>query len=271
MIEFTEVSHSYFTGRQGYETFAGLSFFIERGKLVAVVGPNGAGKSTILKLIRGLERPASGEIRVNGLLTTSSKFASFAARSIGYIMENPKMQVVSNLVYEDIIFTLENLSVEKAEAKKRLELVAAELDLKDLLRRPVESLSDGELQRVVLAGVLVGDPEIILSDESTAWLDGNSTLEVMNIFRRLCNRGKTVVHVTHNPQEMVMADIIAVIGKKKLLAFGTPREIFEKAFSLYELGISVPVSALISELVSQRMPERNGPALLPEELDRWLS
>lgn len=271
MIEFVEVSHTYASGRQDMETFAGLSFFIPRGKLVAVIGPNGAGKSTILKLIRGLEAPSSGEVKVNGISTKSSDFASFAERHIGYIMENPKMQVVSNIVYEDIIFTLENLSVERDEAKRRIERVATELGIKELLRRPVESLSDGELQRVVLAGILVGEPEIILSDESTAWLDGKSALDVIRIFKRFCSQGKTVVHVTHNPQEMLMADCIAVVGKKRLLSFGPPREIFRNAFYLHELGISVPITALISELVLKTLPEKKEPALTPEELARWLS
>lgn len=270
MISFKEVSHTYKEGQKEKRVLSGLSFFIEKGKFVAVTGPNGSGKSTLLKLIRGIEHPVEGRVEVAGLPTDSEEYLGWATKKIGYIMENPKMQVVSPIVYEDLLFSMENLNYSEDTARERIMQIAEELNLKDLLKRPVESLSDGEVQRVVLAGVLVVKPDIILSDESTSWLDYETSREVMVVFRKLCSEGKTVIHVTHDPCEMIEADLLLVLNRGKIAYMGKPQDVLKEALELYEAGISVPLSSLIASFVRNKLPSFDGVFLRPEDFEQWL-
>lgn len=271
MIKFTNVEHIYGEGREGQKTFTGLSLIFNPGEFVVVVGPNGSGKSTLLKLIRGIEKPKSGEVVVYGVSTDSQEFDKFALEKIGYLLENPKMQIVASLVNEDILFSLENLGFEADDARMRLQEVAEELGISHLLNRSVETLSDGEIQRVALAGVLVVQPEIILSDESTAWLDPASAFQVMEIFKKLAGSGKTVIHVTHEPMEMVLADKILILDKGKVIAFDRPDVALKNGLALHRLGIPVPLPALISDFLKNEGVNLDRVFLYPEEIARWLS
>ncbi|MCX7832080.1 MAG: ATP-binding cassette domain-containing protein [Actinobacteria bacterium] len=268
MIVFKEVTHRYQKDRKGAETLTGLSFFIEKGKFVSIVGPNGSGKSTLLKLVKGIEIPDEGSIEVNGISTVDPRFKEFSQREIGYILENPKMQIVSPVVQEDILFSLENLRFEKEEAEDRLLKISKKLEIEKLLKRSVDSLSDGEIQRVALAGILVLDAEILLSDESTAWLDPTSSLEIIKFFKQLCAEGKTILHVTHDPLEMVLSDLVIVLSNKKIAAFGTPEEVFADSLNLYDAGISVPISSMISKYLIDFGVDLKKPFLVPEEFEK---
>lgn len=271
MIVFKEVTHRYQKDREVTETLTGLSFFVEKGQFVTIVGPNGSGKSTLLKLVKGIEIPNEGSVEVNGISTADPRFKEFSQKEIGYILENPKMQIVSPLVQEDILFSLENIGVEREEARNRLIEISKKLEIEKLLNRSVESLSDGEIQRVALAGTLVMDIQILLSDESTAWLDPASSIEIIKFFKKLCAEGKTILHVTHDPFEMVLSDLILVLVDKKIAAFGTPEEVFADTLMLYDMGISVPISSMISNYLCKFKFDLEKPFLVPEDLENWLN
>lgn len=271
MIRFKNVRHAYSTGQERIETFSGLSLFIEKGKLISIAGPNGSGKTTLLKLIRGIELPEKGEVLVDGISTAAPEFESFAARNIGFLLEDPRLQIVAPVVEEDILFSLENFFFSRDEAEERLNWVLKLLEIEHLRKASVENLSEGEVQRVAIAGVLVLKPRLILSDESTAWLDPKTALEVIAIYRQLCAQGITVVHVTHQPREMVLSDELVVLAGKGVAASGNPRDVFKETRRLVSLSVNVPLVSLLTEEFSLRGLKVRHPLLFAEELSQWLN
>lgn len=271
MISFRNVYHAYTKGRERIETFSGLSLFIEKGKFISIAGPNGSGKTTFLKLIRGLELPEKGEVLVDGISTVSSEFETFAARNIGFLLEDPRLQLIAPVVEEDILFSLENFCFSRDEAEQRLNWVLNLLEIEHLRKASVENLSEGEIQRVAIAGVLVLKPSLILSDESTSWLDLKTALEVINIYRQLCAHGITVIHVTHQPREMVLSDELLVLAGKVVAASGDPRTVFRETRRLANLSINVPLVSLLTEELSLRGLKIKHPLLFAEELSQWLN
>lgn len=266
MIQLDRVYFSYREGRLRKTVIADLSFFIGRGKFVVVMGPNGSGKSTLLKLVRGLLVPDAGDIKVNDRSPFTPEGAAYVREKVGYILEQPDIQIFSPVVEEDILLSLEASRVTVEEARKRIERVAKLLDIKHLLKKPIEKLSSGEVQRVAVAGVLVKEPEVILSDESTSWLDSYHAGFIIDLFKQLAAQGRTVVHVTHNPAEAVKADEVMVLKEGKLVRHGTPQEVFAAAYELVRDGIRVPLSALISQYAREKGVDVCHPALVPEEL-----
>jgi energy-coupling factor transport system ATP-binding protein len=230
------------------------------------MGPNGSGKSTLLKLIKGIETPESGTVEVSGRNSTHRDYLGFSRKKIGYITENPYMQIVAPVVREDLLFGLENLKVEKVQALERIKEVSRMLRIEHLIDKSTDSLSSGELQRVAIAGILVLEPEILLSDESTSWLDTETALHVIEIYKELTKRGITVLHVTHNPLEAVYADRVVVLKEGALLSYGSPKAVFSSADLLLSEGVGVPLSSLISERLYDMGLTKNHPALFPEEL-----
>lgn len=230
------------------------------------MGPNGSGKSTLLKLIKGIEVPESGVVEVFGKSSKSEDYYEISLRKIGYITENPYLQIVAPVVKEDLLFGLENIQVEKDLALKRIQEVSKMLDIEHIMDKSTDSLSSGELQRVAIAGVLVLDPEIILSDESTSWLDTETALQIINVYRELARRGITVVHVTHNPLEAIYAERIIVLKNGTVLKDGSTKEVFSNARLLVSEGIAVPLTSLISEKLSDLGSTTIHPAFFPEEL-----
>jgi energy-coupling factor transporter ATP-binding protein EcfA2 len=271
VISFQNVFHAYTKGQKRVETFSGLSLFIERGKFTVVAGSNGSGKTTLLKLIRGLELPFKGEVIVEGLSTKGAGFDSFATRNIGFLLEDPRLQIVAQIVEEDILFSLENLGFDKVEAEERLKWVLSLLEIEHLRKASVENLSEGEIQRVAIAGVLVLKPRLILSDESTAWLDPKTALDVVNIYRKLSREGIAVVHVTHQAQEMILADELIVLGEGRVVASGPPHEVFYNASRLADFSINVPLISMISEKLASEGVQIEHPLLFAEELSEWLN
>lgn len=266
MIQLDRVYFSYREGRQRKPVLVDLSFFIGRGRFVAVLGPNGSGKSTLLKLIRGLISPDSGSIKVNGLSVSTADGAAYLRQKVGYILEQPDIQIFSPVVEEDILLSLESDGVTVDEARKRIDQVSRLLDIEHLLKKPIEKLSSGEVQRVAVAGVLVREPEIILSDESTSWLDSYHAQFIVGLFKKLAEQGRTVVHVTHTPAEAVQADEVIVLKDGRIFRQGTPAQVFTSAYELVKAGVKAPLSALITQYAREAGVDVHHPALTPGEI-----
>lgn len=266
MIRFNKVSHSYKSGQKEVKTLDDLTFFIDKPQFVCVLGPNGSGKSTLLKLIKGLLVPDKGDIFIDEYKSGTPEFYDFVLKRVGYITENPQMQIFSSKVIDDLVFGLENLQFSEEQARKNIENTGEKLQISHLIESSVETLSSGELQKVALAGVLVVDPLIILSDESTAWLDPENANEVIKIFLEQVKEGKTVIHVTHNPHEAIHADRIIVLKDHRILIDGDPESVFFRARNLFSMGINVPLASLISEMMVEKQIPCRHPAKVPEEL-----
>lgn len=268
MLSFKKVYFAYSEGRRKHNALVDFSFFSKKGEFVCVIGPNGSGKSTLLKLAKGILTADSGEIKIDGFSINSDEGKKKAFGEVSIILENPETQVVAPVVEEDILFGLENFGFSVEDAARRIKEITELLDIKELINESVDRLSSGELQRVVLAGALATEPQIILSDESTSWLDPAARLEIIDTFKNLTERGKTVVHVTHHPDEVVKADRVYVLLEGSAARIGPPDSIFSSSYSLLKNGIKVPMTALISEALREKQMSGGAghPLLTAEEL-----
>jgi energy-coupling factor transport system ATP-binding protein len=218
---------------------AGVSLEVRAGEYVGIVGPNGGGKSTLLRLINGLLRADSGEVRVRGLDPATEPFE--VRKRVGMLFQNPENGLVAPFVEDDVAFGLENQGVPREEMRERVREAIRAVGLEGYERREPHTLSGGEKQRVALAGLLALDPEVLLLDEPTSMLDAAGRAEVLGRLEAL--RGaRTVLHVTHHLDELLGADRVLVLDAGELVADVSPQRMVSDAGLLREHRLALPTT-----------------------------
>ena len=219
--------------------FDGLNLSIEAGSFVAVLGHNGCGKSTLAKHFNAILLPAGGSVTVYGMDTKDEELLLAIRQAVGMVFQNPDNQIVSNVVEEDVAFAPENLGVPSDEIQRRVALKT--VGMYEYRAHAPQLLSGGQKQRVAIAGVLAMKPKCIVLDEPTAMLDPQGRREVIETVERL-NReeGMTVVLITHHMDEATHAGRVVAMNDGKIVADGTPAEVFSQVELLRSVGLSVP-------------------------------
>jgi macrolide transport system ATP-binding/permease protein len=199
-----DVCFSYKTGGRTLPILDHVSLDIQRGEFVAILGRSGSGKSTLFHLIGCLSRPDSGKIFLDGMdLTTlpGDSLALVRNRKIGFVFQQfhllPRGTVLENILLPTLYPA--ECAANTPEAVERAKALARELGIESLLDKAPNQLSGGEQQRVVIARALMGDADLILADEPTGNLDSRNAENIMGILRKLNQRGKTIVLITHDP------------------------------------------------------------------------
>lgn len=213
---------------------------INEGEFVALIGENGSGKSTLAKIINAVLKPTSGKVYVDEMNVEDEENLWKVRATAGMVFQNPDNQMVASVVEEDVAFGPENLGVEPALIRKRVDDALATVGMSKMAKRAPNQLSGGQKQRVAIAGVLAMQPKCIIFDESTAMLDPSGRKEVMESIRKLVSTGMTIVLVTHHMDEAVQADRVVVICEGKIKMDGNPHEIFSKPDILKESGLDLP-------------------------------
>ncbi len=217
IFELNNVSFSYL-GR--IPALCGVNFVVEKTQKVVIMGANGTGKSTLLTLLDALIFPDSGVYKAFGQeicedLFSDDKFSFDFRKKVGFVFQNPDVQLFSPTVKEDILFGPLQLGVGLSEAKKRMEKLAETLKFSHLLDRSVHQLSIGEKKKIAIAGVLAIKPEVLLLDEPTAGLDPQTTRDIIDIILEENQKGTTVITATHDLHIMgEIADIVHVFSKE---------------------------------------------------------
>lgn len=249
-VEFKDVSFTYPDTKKAI--LDQISFKIKRGSWTSLIGHNGSGKSTISKLINGLLLPDSANnsrITVLGM-TLNQKTVWDVREKVGIVFQNPDNQFVGATVGDDVAFGLENRAVPREQMVKIVRKVLAYVGMLDYIDAEPANLSGGQKQRVAIAGILAVEPKIIILDESTSMLDPKGREQVLKIIKHLKKeKNLTVISITHDIDEANMADDVIVLNGGKILAQGTPTEIFSKTEMLQEIGLDIPfVQKLINKL-----------------------
>ena len=221
--------------------FDGLNLSIEAGSFVAVLGHNGCGKSTLAKHFNAILLPAGGSVTVYGMDTKDEELLLAIRQAVGMVFQNPDNQIVSNVVEEDVAFATENLGVPSDEIQRRVDAALKTVGMYEYRAHAPQLLSGGQKQRVAIAGVLAMKPKCIVLDEPTAMLDPQGRREVIETVERL-NReeGMTVVLITHHMDEATHAGRVVAMNDGKIVADGTPAEVFSQVELLRSVGLSVP-------------------------------
>ncbi|CAH2462586.1 cell division ATP-binding protein FtsE [Bacillus cereus VD118] len=199
------------------KAIAGLTVNIKQGEFVYVVGPSGAGKSTFIKMMYREEKPSTGSINVNGLVieTLAERDVPYFRRQLGVIFQDFKL-LPKLTVYENVAFALEVIEEERDAIRERVTEVLGLVGLDDRADALPGELSGGEQQRVAIARAIVNRPKVVIADEPTGNLDIETALDIMSIFKRINERGTTIVMATHNADivNTIRHRVIAIEGGK---------------------------------------------------------
>ena len=248
-----------------------ITLTIEQGEFVAVLGHNGSGKSTFAKHLNGILSPKEGVLWVNNVDLSNGESIWEVRKDVGMVFQNPDNQIVATIVEEDIAFGPENIGVEPSEIRKRVDEAVATVEMDTYKRSSPNQLSGGQKQRIAIAGVIAMQPKCIVFDESTAMLDPIGRSQVMKTMQKLNKeQGITIVHITHYMQEAILADRIVIIDQGKILASGTPKEVFRDVDKIRQIGLDVPDATYLVSLLNRAGMNLDPSILTTEEVVRAL-
>ena len=226
---------------QPKEAVHDVTFHVYKGEWVAIVGHNGSGKSTVAKLLIGLLKPKSGEIRLFDTVLTEETVWDIRKR-MGIVFQNPDNQFVGTTVQDDVAFGLENNGIPREQMVKRVQAAIQQVGMEEFLLKEPHHLSGGQKQRVAIAGVIALEPDLIILDEATSMLDPKGRREVLAAITDLKTKQNiTVISITHDLEEVVRADKVVVMNEGEIMAEGTPLQIFSLAEKLEEIGLGLPL------------------------------
>ena len=235
------------------KVLSGVSLRVEAGSFISVIGPNGSGKSTLAKLLNGLYIPSSGIVEVDGLSTREKKNIPQIRRKVALLFQNPDNQIVGDTVEDDTAFGPENLGLDRDEITKRVEDSLLKVGLLEKRKMSPNTLSGGEKARLGIAGVLALNPEVLVLDEATAMLDPEGRKEVMAILQDLWKyQGKTIILITHHPEETIYGERIVVLDKGEIKLDGSVAEVYRKSETLKKLGLELPPYVELSLLLKEK-------------------
>lgn len=200
VITMRNINKSYEMGSQSLHVLKDISLKVEKGEYLAILGPSGSGKSTLMNIIGCMDVMDSGSYLLDGVEVEKAKekeLVTIRNQKIGFIFQKyhliPTYNVIQNIVMP---LLMRGMSLKEAEAAS-MDIIEM-LGLKERIGHKSNELSGGQQQRVAIARALVGRPTILLADEPTGALDGNSGKEVLKLFENLNNMGNTIVMITHD-------------------------------------------------------------------------
>lgn len=212
-----------------------LSTTISDDHCIGIIGENGSGKSTLLSALIGLV-DYQGTIKVADLEVKDH--LNQVRQKIGFVFQNSDHQLFMANVYQDIAFGLINQGKDKSEIDRRINDIAKTLNLQDLLERSSSHLSGGQKRMVALATVFVMQPDILLLDEPSSYLDPKSRRIIINLLQKLKQQ---IIFATHDlDMALDLCDEVILLNHGKIKAFGKAREILTDEQLLQENGLELP-------------------------------
>lgn len=270
MKKFIEMDHVSYSYRQD-ETMPLLAvdnvcLSIPSGSHIAVLGRNGSGKSTLARLINALEQPQDGIVHVAGMTTAEEEKIWEIRRLCGMVFQNPDNQIVGTTVEEDVAFGPENLGFPQPVIRKSVDESLAYVGLGAMAQKPPHLLSGGQKQKLAIAGILAMRPSCLILDEATSMLDPVSRQEFMELVLRLIHdEGMTVINITHNMEEALLADHVYVMSDGHIVLQGTAGFVFDQVDVIRKLGLDVPAHSEIAHELALIAGEK----LKPMEAVSW--
>jgi molybdopterin-binding protein len=200
-----------------------ISFSLTKGDYFMLVGESGSGKTMILEMTCGLLNPDSGKIMLN---QTEINDVPIQKRKIGLVYQSETL-FPHLTVFENIAYPLKSQKLSRSEIKARVEQLASETEILQLLQRNTTKLSGGEAQRVAIARTLATNPDVLLLDEPLSFLDVQLKKGLSALLRKINRNGQTIVHVTHDYEEVIsLANKVAILENGTIIQQGTPLEVF---------------------------------------------
>ncbi len=235
LVEFQAVDYTYPAVNR--PTIHNLNLIVPRHRRTALIGQNGCGKTTFFALCQGLYQPQAGQIYWQGQPSNSK-----TRQKIGLLFQNPEQQIIANTVIEDLAYGLVNRGLPPQQIQHLVGQCLREFQLVDLADKPVHHLSLGQKKLVSLAGVMILQPDLLLLDEPTAYLDQLHTQQFLRALRRVYAAQTTIVLATHDLNLVYRwADWVLVMHQGQIVLAGTPEQVFRQRQLLEELNLGVPL------------------------------
>lgn len=249
LLEIKNITFAY--GGNTQSALQNFSVKIPIGKRCALLGHNGSGKSTVLLLANGLLQPHEGKMLWKGeLIEFRRKYLKEFRQKTGLLFQNADEMLISPTVLEDISYGLINAGYKGEALQHKVEEILNLYQLDSLKDRPIHHLSLGEKRRVALAGIMGLEPELLLLDEPTTYLDPSQTEVFLKEMNRIHHSGTTVVMSTHDLDlAYEWADWIFVIESGQLIFEGTPDALFVNERFVHEKGLTIPLFFHLKKLL----------------------
>jgi putative ABC transport system ATP-binding protein len=200
IIQIDNLKRNFSVGSETVHALRGISFSIKEGEFTSIMGTSGSGKSTLLNILGCLDNPSSGEYYIDGIPVSGlskDERASIRNQKIGFVFQSYNLLARTSALENVELPLLYNHKVSARERRVRAREALEQVGLQDRMEHMPNQLSGGQQQRVAIARALVNDPVILLADEATGNLDTRTSYEIMNLFQRLNEAGKTIAFVTH--------------------------------------------------------------------------
>jgi energy-coupling factor transporter ATPase len=254
IIETKNLTYTYPGGTK--PSINGISIEVEKGEFVLITGPSGCGKTTLCRCFNGLiphfyQGELKGEITVAGMDTTMHQTHAMA-KSVGLVFQNPENQLFALSIEKDVAFGLENLGMPREEMRERVEWALNLTGIYDLRERSPHEVSGGQQQRVAIAAVLAMQPEIMVLDEPTSFLDPLSAEKIFDVIHDLNKKlGITVVLVEHRLDLTAKyADHIIIMDEGTVCFDGNPREILSTEETRL-IGVGIPKATFLYHILQK--------------------
>ena len=217
MLELKNIKKDYLSGDSKVQALKGIDLKFRTSEFVSILGQSGCGKTTLLNIIGGLDRYTSGDLIINGKSTKEFKdkdWDAYRNYSVGFVFQSynliPHQTVLANV---ELALTLSGVS--KKERREKAKKALEDVGLKEQIHKKPNQLSGGQMQRVAIARALVNNPDIILADEPTGALDTQTSIQIMEILKKI-SKDKLIIMVTHNPElaEKYSSRVIKILDGK---------------------------------------------------------
>jgi cobalt/nickel transport system ATP-binding protein len=264
LLEFKDIYYSYPMATA--PTLQGLSLRLPKHKKTALIGQNGCGKSTMFLIADGLVKPNRGEIVLDNLPLTFARAALKRWRQrVGLVFQDPEQQLVAPTVAADISYGLCNQGLSTAEVAAKVTQTLSDFNLENLATSPLQHLSLGQKKRVSIAGVMALQPDLLLLDEPTAYLDPVQTRNLLIELAEIAKLGTTLLIATHDLDFVYQwADWVLVMERGRLIAEGETSTVFAQLQSLPEFALGMPILWQMWSRLADKMPSVPAPRSIEE-------
>lgn len=257
-ISVSHLTHCYSEGT-AFRTVAldDVSFSIDKCEFVGIIGHTGSGKSSLVQHLNGLLKPSSGTIMIDGQdLNAEGTDRRSIRQKIGLVFQYPEYQLFDETVAKDISFGPKNqgLSEDEIDQRVRYAMSCVKLDYDKYADRSPFELSGGQMRRVAIAGVIAMKPEVLILDEPTAGLDPRGRDNILTMLEELHEKEHvTIIMVSHSMDDMArLATRLLVLSKGRIIADGTPGEVFSRTDMMRDAGLDIPEAAVLANALREK-------------------
>ena len=234
-----EAYNVHYTYPDGYKAIKGVSFHVNEGEKLGIIGANGAGKSTMLKLLTGILTLENGEIIIEDSVLNKKNLKEIR-KKVGFVFQESDNQLFMNSVYDDIAFGLRKNKKDEKNIESKVDTVLDKFKIERLRNKQIYKLSGGEKKVVAIAGVIVMNPNIIIMDEVTAYLDPKSRRTIINLIISL---EQTIIIASHDLDMILdVCDRVLIFNNGEIIEEGAPNSILSNKKIMEESNLELPLS-----------------------------